>query len=169
MQCQLFNFFKIFNRALNDLLFVILNLLVDIVLFVKFKQHMDRKLKQINDLAQHKLIEKSKKSLNRMILFNSFIYIVSHLPEFLVTLLLIVYSKMISNFCNNKFSCDLFNEEAEFFCLISIVCQFYVFKIFDKNFKRSFNQIKSNMGSCIITRQYGKFSIKRQFRIEVFE
>ena len=80
-----------------------------------------------------------------MILFNSFIYIVSHLPEFLVTLLLIVYSKKISNFCNDKFSCDLLNEEAEFFCLISIVCQFYVFKIFDKNFKRSFEELKSNL------------------------
>ena len=80
-----------------------------------------------------------------MILFNSFIYVLSHLPEFIITLLLIIYSKNISNFCKNKFSCDLLNEEAEFFGLISIVCQFYVFKIFDKNFKRSFNGLKSNV------------------------
>ena len=61
-----------------------------------------------------------------------------------MTLLLIVYSRKISNFCFNKFSCDLLNEEAEFFGLISIVGQFYVFKNFDKHFKRSFEQIKLN-------------------------
>ena len=110
-----------------------LSIFIDFILLQKFKRHMNMKLRQINDVVQHKIIEKSKKKLNRMILFNSFIYILSHLPEFTMTLLLIIYSKKISNFCKNRFSCDLLNEEAEFFGLISIVCQFYVFKIFDKN------------------------------------
>ena len=140
-QCQLFNAFKIANRSLNDVLFVILNILIDLILFIRFKRHMANKLCQINDLAQRISIEKSKKNVNRMILLNSFIYVFSHLPEFTTTLLLIVFSKKISNFCSNKFSCDLLNEEAEFFGLISIVCQFYVFKIFDNNFKRSFNDL----------------------------
>ena len=148
-ECKLFNAFKIVNRILNDILCIFLNVLIDLILLTKFKQHMESKLKQINDLAQHKLIEKSKKNLNRMILFNSFIYVLSHLPEFLVTLLLIIYSKAISNFCKNKFSCDLLNEEAEFFCLISIVCQFYVLRNFDKNFKRSFEELKSNLYSLV--------------------
>ena len=106
---------------------------------------MNSKLRQINDLAQRTSIEKSKKSLNHMILLNSFIYIFSHLPEFVMTLLLIIYSKKILNFCKNEFSCDLLNEEAEVFGLISIVCQFYVFKIFDKHFRRSIEEIKSNI------------------------
>jgi hypothetical protein len=147
-QCKLFNLFKIVNRALNDVLFVILNVCIDLILVRKFKLHMNRKLRQINDVAQHKIIEKSKKSINRMILFNSFIYTFSHLPEFTMTILLIVYTQEITNFCVIKFSCDLLNEEAEFFCLISIVCQFYVFKIFDKNFKKSFDDIKSNLFFC---------------------
>jgi hypothetical protein len=140
-QCKLFNMFKLTNRSLNDVLFVILNICIDLVLFVKYRNHMNRKLEQINDAAQHKLIERSKKYVNRMILFNSLIYILSHLPEFTVTLLLIVYSKKISKFCNDKLACDLLNEEAESFSFISIVCQFYVFKIFDKNFKASLNQV----------------------------
>ena len=139
-QCQLFNAFKIANRALNDILFVILNILIDLILLIKFQRLMNNKLRQINDLAQRTLIEKSKKHLNRMILVNSFIYIFSHLPEFSMTLLLIVYSKSILNFYKYEFSCDLLNEEAEVFGLLSIVCQFYVFKIFDKNFKSSFNE-----------------------------
>ena len=104
---------------------------------------------QISDVMQRHEIEKCKKSVNRMILFNSLIYILSHLPEFTITLLLIVYAEKISNFCQNKFSCDLLNEEAEFFGLISIVCQFYVFKIFDKNFNTSFAHLKSLLGNLI--------------------
>jgi len=143
-ECKLFNAFKIASRALNDVLFVILNSFIDLILLVKFKHYMDGKLRQISDEAQRKIIEKSKKNINRMIWLNSFIYIISHLPEFTMTLVLIVYAKKISNYCLNKFSCDLLNEEAEFFGLISIVCQFYIFKIFDKNFKSSFNQIFSD-------------------------
>jgi hypothetical protein len=146
-QCKLFYIFKIANRSLNDVLFVILNLIIDLVLLVKYRKHMKRKLKQINDVAQHKLIEKNTKYINRMILFNSLIYVLSHLPEFTMTLLLKVYSKKISNFCNDKLSCDLLNEEAEFFSFISIVCQFYVFKIFDRNFKSSLNQMVSDFYS----------------------
>ena len=112
------------NRSLNDVLFVILNIIVDLILLIKFKKIMDSKLVQIKDLAQRTVIEKSKKKLNRLIFLNSFIYITSHLPEFTMTLLLIKYSKQITNFCYNKFSCDLLNEEAEFF-----LCSFNCFSI----------------------------------------
>jgi hypothetical protein len=152
-ECKLFNAFKIASRSLNDVLFVILNILIDLILLVKFKHYMDGKLKHISDEAQRKIIEKSKKNINRMILFNGFIYIISHLPEFTMTLVLIIYAKKISNYCLNKFSCDLLNEEAEFFGLISIVFQFYIFKIFDKNFKSSFTQMIANVGVRFFRRQ----------------
>ena len=152
-QCQLFNAFKIVYRSINDFLFVIFNIFIDLIVLVKFKRLMDKKLRQINDLAQRNLIEKSKKSLNRMILFNSFINMLSHLPSFTVTLLLVIYSKTISNICSNKFSCDLLNEEVDFFCLISIVGQFYVFKLFDKHFKRNINELRVIIYSSIFGRK----------------
>jgi len=62
-----------------------------------------------------------------------------------MTLLLVVFAKSLSNFCNYKNSCDLLNDESEFLNLISIVCQFYVFKIFDKNFKISLSDLKANL------------------------
>ena len=98
-------------------------------------------------------IKDSKKNLNRMVLFNSFLYIFSHLPESLTTLMLIVYAGKISNFCQFNFSCDLVNEEGEFFSLISIVCQFYVFRIFDKNFKASFLDLKARSCCCLLRNQ----------------
>ena len=81
-----------------------------------------------------------------MIFFNSLLYIVSHVPEFFVTILLIIYSKKISKFCNYIFSCELISEESDFFSLLSISCQFYVFLLFDKNFSSSFSNIKSRLG-----------------------
>jgi hypothetical protein len=167
-ECKLFNAFKIASRSLNDVLFVILNSLIDLILLVKFKHYMDGKLRQISDEAQRKIIEKSKKHINRMIWLNSFIYIISHLPEFTMTLILIIYAKKISNFCLNKFSCDLLNEEADFFGLISIVFQFYIFKIFDKNFKSSFMQMISDFHVRIFRRQKSEntFSNNREAQNE---
>ena len=144
LECQLFYAFKIVDRSLNDILCVFLNVSIDLILLRKFKKHLDNKKLHIVDVDLHKIIEKSKKNINRMILVNSLLYIFSHLPEFTITLLLIIYSKKISQFCMSNLSCDLINEEAEFFSLISIACQFYIFKIFDKNFKSSYSDIKSS-------------------------
>jgi hypothetical protein len=104
---------------------------------------MERKSMNIIDADHHKNIQKSKKRMNRMIFVNSLLYVLSHMPEFITSILLIVYSKEIVKFCSNNVSCDLLNEEAAFFSLISIVCQFYVFKSFDLNFKESYRDIKS--------------------------
>ena len=143
--CKLFSLFKIVNRLLNDILFVFLNVCVDLILIKKFKYYLDKKLIHVVDIDHHKQIEKSKKNVNRMIFWNSLIYVGSHLPEFASTLALIVFARKIANFCSNNLSCDLINEEAEFFSLISMVCQFFIFKIYDKNFKSSFFDLKSRI------------------------
>jgi hypothetical protein len=152
-QCRLFNGFKILNTVLNDILLLVLNLIIDLVLLKNFHKHLDKKLRQILDIDHKMKIEKAKKKINRMIFFNTFLYLLSHLPEFLTALVLIVYANRISDFCQNNFSCDLLNEEAEFFSLISIVCQFYVFRIFDKNFKMSYLDLKSRFCSIFSINQ----------------
>ena len=144
-QCGLFRVFKLLNTVLNDILLIVLNIAIDIVLLWNFHMILNNKLRHIIDIEHQMSIRKSKKKMNRMIIFNSFLYIISHLPEFLTTLMLIVYAKKIKNFCQFNFSCDLVNEEAEFFSLISIVCQFYVFRIFDNNFRASFLDLKSRL------------------------
>ena len=144
-QCKLFNTFKIINSFLNDILLVILNILIDCILLVKFHKYLDKKSVHVVDLDHHKNIQKSKTNINRMIFCNSILYITSHLPEFATVILLIVDSQKISKFCQYNYSCDLISEESEFFGLISIVFQFYIFKIFDKNFKTSFQDLKSRL------------------------
>jgi hypothetical protein len=148
-ECKLFNSFKLINSLLNDILFVFLNILIDIVLVRNFHFHLERKSRQTihtqnsSNLAQKRAIQKGKTRVNRMIFYSSLAYITSHLPECIVTILLVVYSKKISKFCENNISCEITSEEAEFFCLISIVCQSYIFIFFDKNFKASFKEIRA--------------------------
>ena len=48
-ECNLFNAFRMANRSLNDLLFVILNILIDCILLFKFRRIMNSKLSQIHD------------------------------------------------------------------------------------------------------------------------
>ena len=108
---------------------------------------MDNKSLHIIDADHHSSIQKSKKNINRMILFNSFLYMLSHLPECFMSIFLIVKAKVFLNFCSNNVSCDLLNEEASFFSLFSIVFQFYIFKSFDKNFKASYENLKSRLFS----------------------
>jgi len=102
---------------------------------------MDLKALQVVDLDHHKRIRLSKANLNRLVLTNSIIYVISHLPEFISTLLLVLYAKKMANFCARNLTCDLINEEAEFFGLISVASQFFIFLIFDKNFKASFVEL----------------------------
>jgi hypothetical protein len=141
-ECKLFNSFKLSNQFLNDIFCVFLNVFIDLFLLKKFKKHLHNKSSKIVSLDQHKNLQKSKKNINRMIFFNSFLYIFSHMPEFVSTLVLILFAKNISLFCDNNLSCDLINEEAQVFCLISIAFQFLIFRIFDKNFKVSFLELK---------------------------
>jgi hypothetical protein len=145
-ECALFSSFKIVNSILNDICMVVLNILIDVILIKKFHKFLEKKSAVHSvDVDHHKNIQKSKKRINRMVFFNSCLYILSHIPEFTTTLLLILYSRRIVKFCMFNFSCDLINEEAESFGLISIVCQFFIYKVFDKNFRVSYKEIKAKV------------------------
>ena len=148
-KCKLFAFFKILNSVCNDGFLVILNLVVDMLLLRNFHRRLDNKSRYIVDSDQHKNIQKSKKKINRMVFCNGVLYICAHLPGSVTTLLLIVYAKKIEKFCNFNFSCDLMREEAEFFSIVSIVFQFYIFKAFDKNFQTSFRNLKKRLFSAL--------------------
>ena len=76
-----------------------------------------------------------------MVITNGLLYFVSHVPEFVATLLLIVFDRGISEFCRNYFSCVELIELTHFFNLLSISLQFFVFRRFDTNFRKSFAMI----------------------------
>ena len=123
--------------------------MIDLCLLKNYYKHLESKLRHIVLGPDHlRNIQKSKKNINRMIVWNSFIYLLAHLPEFVSTFLLISYAKAILQFCFDKISCDLINEEAEFFSLISIVGQFLIFLRFNKNFRASFVNLFSRRSNA---------------------
>ena len=79
-----------------------------------------------------------KKKVNKMVITNGMLYLISHLPDFTTTLLLIVFKKKFSDFCDSFFPCNQLIEMAESFNFISMIFQLLIYFIFDKNFKESF-------------------------------
>jgi hypothetical protein len=142
-QCDLFNGFKISIKFLNDVLFVLIVILIDIILLHYFNKQMETKRHHTTDEAKLSEIKKLKKNLNKMILTNGCVFGLAHLPEFVITILLVSYRKYLTLFCTEKLSCDLINEEAQFFCLISISFQFLIFLKCNKNFRESFDDLFS--------------------------
>jgi hypothetical protein len=141
--CNFFNSMKIFNNALNDIVFVCINIIFDLLILKQFRDKLKNKdkVKKLTDKDKSDQ-KKQKDHINKMVIVNSILYLISHMPEFVVSILLIIYTRKISNFCLNNLSCDLINEEAEFFNIMSIVFQFYVFKAFNKNFDDSYLDLK---------------------------
>ncbi len=82
-----------------------------------------------------------KQKINRMILVNGLLYFVSHFPEFLVTLLLIVFRRKLEHHCFTLFSCVDLIEMAQSLNFVMIFAQFFLFKKFDKNFHDSFQNL----------------------------
>jgi hypothetical protein len=143
-ECRLFNSFKIINSSINDIILFLLNLIIDICLYKSFKGQLESKrLAKGHFLTSehHEELKSKQIRLNKMIFFNGILYFISHFPEFLTTILLIAFSKKLSEFCAFQFSCDLFNENASFFNLISIVSQYFLYMSFNQNFHAGFQNL----------------------------
>ena len=144
MGCKLFNSFKIINSSLNDIVLFLLNIIIDICLYKSFKSQLESKrLAKGNFLTSehHEELKSKQVRLNKMIFFNGILYFISHFPECVTTILLIRFSKKLSEFCAYQFSCDLFNENASFFNVVSIVSQLFLYVFFNQNFYLGFKRL----------------------------
>ena len=84
-----------------------------------------------------------------MIISNGLLFFFSHIFEFIVTVLLLVYRKQLGDFCYYLFRCNEYIDLSQTFNYISISLQFFVFKRFDKNFATILNSIASKIISKI--------------------
>ena len=144
-KCKIFESLKLFSKSFNSIFLFILNFGIDVFMLKSFTREIDHKIEIRSYNADNSDLIKKKKKINRMVMTNCTIFFFAHAPEFLMSVLLIVFKKKISQFCGTKLACDLLNKEAEFFNIISIMLNFYVFLIFDKNFQESFEQRKENL------------------------
>jgi hypothetical protein len=144
-QCRLFNSFKIANKSLNDIVIFIFVLVIDLLLLRTVQSDLMKKSQKFKDESKQEEIAKSSKNIDHMVFTNGVIYVLAHFPEFILTILMISFADKIAHFCKENLSCDLINEEAGFFSLISILSKFYIFIRFNKTFKESFIDLKSRL------------------------
>ena len=140
----LFDTLKIVNNFLNDIVCFVLNIAFDLFLLKYFNQDIRHKMHTRNKGTDNSDLEKKRKNVNRMIFVNGILFVVSHLPEFVSAIVLVVKRQTLFVFCYYRKICDdLFNEEAQVFSLISVVFQFYIFAIFNKNFQMCIKQLRT--------------------------
>jgi hypothetical protein len=140
--CKLFWSFNLVNNFLNNILFLFLSLVID-VLMIRFSSKILKEKRALNSPHLNEAIE-FKARLNKMIITNASLFFISHIPEFVVTLLLIIFKKTLFEFCSSDFSCFELIEVAQTFHFISIGFQFFIFLKFDRNFLNSFRDIFMN-------------------------
>jgi hypothetical protein len=140
-KCILFPILNLINNVFNNVLFVIICVLVDIFLARFTNKSLKKKLALLVDEKHKNEAIMHRNKITKMILINGTIYILSHVPAFVITILLIIFKNDLADFCFYYISFTELMDIPESFCLISICLQFFIFIRFDQNFEISFLEI----------------------------
>ena len=134
--CNIFWALNLINNFLNNISFLILSLIIDLFLLrYSFKVIKEKRTLHCPHLKDAKEL---KAKLNKMVITNGILFFISHIPESIVTILLLIFKTNLLDFCFYFFSCFELIEMAQTFHFISIGFQFFIFLKFDCNFKQSF-------------------------------
>ena len=143
LTCVFFYAFKLVNMFTTDILCFCINVAIDLFLIKNFNADMKSKRQVATSDSTKCDIQKSKKNINRMVVSNGLLFLCSHVPEFVSSIILIVFARKILRFCFENLSCDLIDEEASVFNHISVAGQLFIYLSFNKNFKVSINDLLS--------------------------
>ena len=139
-ECKFFDGIKIFNNDLNDVVFFVIILVLDLILLKGFTDMIKKKKKMVEKFKEKE--EKTKrKKINKMIVINGCIYVCSHLSQFIATILLIAFKNYLTPICLNFFRCDKLNEMVQFFYYVSMISQFFKNMKFNQNFNKGFRKL----------------------------
>jgi len=140
VNCEIFKWFNLINNILNNGLFLIISIFVDIFM-IRFSNKLIVVKKTLHCPNLNEAIA-YKAKVNKMIITNGTLYFCSHFPEFFATLVFyFVKSNDVVNFCYMTYDCTSLIELAQAFHFLSIGFQFFIFLIFDHNFKNFFKNI----------------------------
>jgi hypothetical protein len=159
--CDLFKTLKLINSFINNILFFFITILFDVLLIINLKELVENRKIMVENLNETEE-EKKKKKLTKMVIINNIIYFFSHMPEFLLTIILIVFQQKLDNIiCHTDFKCDKMNEFTQVFIFISINSQLFI----NSNFNKVFNDSYRN----IILKLRSKLSISKSSQTNVYK
>jgi hypothetical protein len=135
--CKIFPILNVINNVFNNIIFFFISIFIDICM-IRFVNRNYKHKKEMNLDAKH--IEEAlgqKKKIRKLVITNGILYFFSHILEFVLTILVIVFEDDLKTFCFTSFSCADILELFETFGFISMCLQFFVFNHFDHNFIES--------------------------------
>ena len=141
-RCKLFPILNLVNSVLNNVVYVFLSAIIDILLINFSNRNLKRKKLLTHDKEKLDEALRLKEKINKMIVTNGLLYFVSHFPQFFLALVLLAYKKKLSAFCTYSFLCNEFLEVTQTFNLLSIAFQFFIYKKFDKNIRECFYELE---------------------------
>ena len=142
-KCTFFTVFNMINIILNNVLFFFISIVIDIGLIRFAKQNLERKLNisSLGELHGVNQAKNLKEKVTKMIIVNGLLFFVSHVPEFVVTLVMLALHNQLAYKCMNEISCLEMIDIAQTFNFLSMGLQLLVFKHFDKNFNKSLEDL----------------------------
>ena len=146
---------------MNHVVFLLINLAIDIGLIVKLRQTLNDMLEKAKKYSTKAQLEaKDKESENAfsnarsMIIWNTSLNLILKIPSALYSLFYLYYSIYISNekenlilnyfyrnICIDADFCNMFFQLSNFLYFLCISIQLFFYKHYDKKFSRSFNMI----------------------------
>ena len=143
LKCRMFTAFNMINTILNNMAFLFISIIIDVCLIQSMKQFVARKRRLFANVETNELNQaiKLQEKVTRMIIYNSLLFVVSHLPEFAISTLMLAFEKKMGFTCQFDIMCEEFIPIGQVFNFFSISFQILVFKRFDKNFRKSLNNI----------------------------
>ena len=142
MKCKFWEILKIINSFLNDILIFIITIGFDIAVLKNIASMIRSKKTMVENFKEAEE-EKKRKRILKMIIINGIIFTLSHLPEFLSSIFLLVFKNKL-NLCT-VLECEVINECAEFFIYFSIMFQLSVNNSFNSIFKESLTNILTKL------------------------
>ena len=143
IKCQMFTALNMINTLVDNILFFVINIVIDVGLIQFTNQNLERKRRlftggETRDLSQAITL---KKNVTKMIIVNGLLYFVSHVPEFIFTVFMLFLSTELASTCGGKVSCIELNDIAKTLNFFSMGFQIFVFKHFDRNFCNSLDNL----------------------------
>ena len=150
--CSVTDILNTLNGVFNNVIFLVINLIVDFVLYLKLKKYNQKfskfrygnivlisvlSLSHLNRKLDNFRLKKEKQ-LGFLIIWNGIVFFILRCPESILFIFLLInkYQKPYHYFCSQVFECDKMYEILELFYILTYIVQFYLFKSFNSNIKK---------------------------------